>query len=155
MLPLLVWDADLLPSLPTSIPHGAAVREVPGDEYEVFSSALASGFGMPKDVADIFARPALLDAPDMTAFVVEFDGEAVATGFNIVAGDQVGLYNGSVPPRHRRNGYYRALVAARLRHAVASGARYAFTQNSPMSRPLHESLGFRLAETWTYLTSES
>lgn len=153
--PLLVWDADLLPSLPTSVPHGATVREVSGNEYEVFASALASGSGMPKDVADVFALPALLDAPDMTAFVLEVNGEAVATGFNIVAGDQVGMYNGSVPPQHRRNGYYRALVTARLRHAVASGARFAFSQNTPMSRPLYESLGFRLAETWTYLTSES
>ncbi|WP_431945406.1 GNAT family N-acetyltransferase [Actinacidiphila sp. bgisy167] len=151
-IPLLVWDADLLPSLPTSLPHGATVREVPGNEYEVYASALASGFDMPKEIADIFALPALLDAPDMTAFILELNGEAVATGFNVVAGDQVGLYNGSVPPPHRRNGYYRALVAARLRHAVASGARHAFTQNTPMSRPLYESLGFRHAETWTYLT---
>jgi predicted acetyltransferase len=79
----------------------------------------------------------------------------VATGFNIAAGDHVGMFNGSVPPQHRGNGFYRALVTARLRHAVASGARYAFAQNTPMSRPLYESLGFRLAETWTYLTSEA
>jgi GNAT superfamily N-acetyltransferase len=154
-LPLLVWDVGLLPSLPTSVSHCATVREIPGSEHEFYAAALASGFDMPKEVADVFAGPALLDAPDMTAFVLDLNGEAVATGFNVLAGDQVGMYNGSVPPQHRRNGYYRALVTARLRHAVASGARYAFTQNSPMSRPLYESLGFRLAETWTYLTSES
>jgi hypothetical protein len=50
--PLLVWDADLLPSLPTSVPHGATVREVSGNEQEAFASALVSGFDMPKDVAD-------------------------------------------------------------------------------------------------------
>ncbi|MGH3297501.1 MAG: GNAT family N-acetyltransferase [Trebonia sp.] len=154
-LPLLVWEVGSLPSLPTSVSHRATVREVPGAEHEVYAAALASGFDMPKEVADVFARPALLDAPDMTAFVLDLNGEAVATGFNILVGDQVGMYNGSVVPQHRRNGYYRALVTARLRHAVASGARYAFTQNSPMSRPLYESLGFRLAETWTSLTSES
>jgi GNAT superfamily N-acetyltransferase len=154
-LPLLVWDAGLAPSLPASVPHGTTVREVPGSEHEMFAAALVSGFEMPNEVAEVFAQPALLDAPGMTAFVLERSGEMVATGFNIVVGDQVGMYSGSVPPQHRRNGYYRALVTARLRHAVASGARYAFTQNTPMSRPLYESLGFRLAETWTYLTSES
>jgi GNAT superfamily N-acetyltransferase len=152
-LPLLVWDTESLPTLPTALPPGTSVRTVSGADHEVFATALEAGFGMPKGVADAFALPALLDAPDMTAFVLDLDGEAVATGFNIVAGDQVGMYNGSVPPQHRRNGYYRALVAARLRHAVESGARHAFTQNTPMSRPLYESLGFRLAETWTYLTA--
>ncbi|WP_405585965.1 GNAT family N-acetyltransferase [Streptomyces sp. NBC_01190] len=154
-LPLLIWDAELLPTVPASVPEGTTVREVRGDEAEVYAAALAAGFGMPKEVADLFSLPALLDAPDMTAFVLDLNGAAVATGFNIITGDQVGLYNGSVPPQHRGNGYYRALVAARLRHAAASGARYAFTQNTPMSRPLYESLGFQLAETWTYLTSAS
>ncbi|MBO0806162.1 MAG: GNAT family N-acetyltransferase [Nocardiopsaceae bacterium] len=65
----------------------------------------------------------------------------------------MGLFNGSVPPRHRGNGYYRALVVARLRDAVAAGARRALTQNTPMSQPLYESLGFRAEETWTYLSA--
>ncbi|MEU0472043.1 GNAT family N-acetyltransferase [Streptomyces olivaceus] len=154
-LPLLVWDASLRSPLTASVPPGAAVREVAGSEHEVFAAALADGFGTPRDTADALALPALLDAPGMTAFVLELDGEFVATGFNILSGDQVGMFNGSVPPRHRGNGYYRALVTARLRHAVGSGARHAFTQTSSMSRPLYASLGFRLAETWTYLSAES
>ena len=47
-------------------------------------------------------------------------------------------------------GCCRALVAARLRHAVA---RHAFTQNSPMTRPLHESFGFRHIQDWTCLNA--
>lgn len=65
--------------------------------------------------------------------------------------DHVGLFDGSVLPAHRGHGYYRALVAARMAHAVAHGARYAFALNTPMSQPLYEALGFRVAETWTYL----
>jgi GNAT superfamily N-acetyltransferase len=154
-LPLLVWDAGQLPALPTAVPpHGATVREIPGREREIYSMGLVNGFGMPKPLADAFGEPALLDAPDMTAFVLDLDGEPVATGFNITVGDWVGMFNGSVPPQYRRKGYYRALVTARLRHAVAAGARYAFTQNTAMSRPLYESLGFQIAENWTYLSSE-
>ena len=151
--PLLVWDAELLPTLPTLIPEGATVRKVPGTESDVLATALAAGFDMPKEIADAFSLPALLDTPGMTAFVLDLHGEPVATGFNALVGDQVGMFNGSVPPRHRRHGYYRALVTARLRDAVAAGAQHAFTQNTPMSQPLYESLGFRVAETWTYLMS--
>lgn len=149
--PLRVWDTDLLPSLPTAEVAGATVREIPGSEFEVFATAMASGFEIPKTVADVFAQPVLLDAPNMTAFVLEVEGEAVATGFNVIVGDYVGLFNGAVPPQHRGNGYYRSLVTARLRHAAASGARHAVTQNTSMSEPLYKSLGFLLAETWTYL----
>jgi hypothetical protein len=151
--PLLLWDAESLSALPTAVPHGATVRKVPGTEAKVFATALSAGFGMPKDVANVMSPPALFDAPGMTGFVLDVHGEAVATGFNVMVGDHVGMYNGSVPPWHRGNGYYRALVTARLADAVACGARHAFALNSPMSRPLYESLGFRLAETWTYLTS--
>ncbi|WUD70968.1 hypothetical protein OG937_04385 [Streptomyces sp. NBC_00510] len=151
-LPLLAWDAASLADLPAAPPGGGTVRTLTGAEAGRYSAALAAGFGMPGEVADAFALPALLDAPGMTAFTLDVDGEAVATGFNVLVGDHVGMFNGSVPPRHRGNGHYRTLVTARLRDAVASGARHAFTQNSPMSRPLYESLGFRLVETWTYLT---
>ncbi|MEU1620932.1 GNAT family N-acetyltransferase [Streptomyces sp. NPDC005722] len=151
-LPLLAWDAASLPEPPAAASTGGTVAKLTGAEAARYSAALAAGFGMPGEIADAFALPALLDAPDMTAFTLDVDGEAVATGFNVMVGDHVGLFNGSVPPRHRGNGHYRALVTARLRDAVAAGARHAFTQNSPMSRPLYESLGFRLVENWTYLT---
>jgi len=153
--PLLTWNTDQLSTLPEpALPSDARVRILTGSDGELYADAIANGFGMPKAMADVFANPALLDAPGMTAFILEVGGETVATGFNIITGDLVGLFNGSVPPEHRRNGYYRALVIARLKHAVEAGARHAFTQNSPMSQPLYESLGFQLAATWTYLGAE-
>ena len=156
-LPLNLWHAE---SQPVASPHrvtvgdvpgGAKVREVSGADSAVFAAALAAGFGLPRGAVDMMSQPALLAAPGITGFVLDLHGEAVATGLNVVVGDQVGMFCGSVPPQHRRNGYYRRLVTARLAHGVAHGARHAFVQNTPMSRPLYESLGFRLAETWTYL----
>jgi GNAT superfamily N-acetyltransferase len=151
-LPLLVRDIVSSPVPPSPIPDGAVVRKVPAAEWESFANALGAGLGMPRELADKFAAPELLDGPGMTAFVLDLHGEIVATGFNVRAGDYVGMFSGSVPPQHRGNGYYRALVTARLADAVGHGARYAVTQNSPMSRPLYESLGFPVVETWTYLT---
>ena len=155
-LPLLRWDAGLLPTLPTALPDGATVREVPGSEREKLAVVLADAFERPIETTrELAGTPEMLDAPDITAFVLEVDGTAVAVGLNIVAGDYVGLFNGGVSPQHRRKGYYRALVAARLRHAVAAGARYAVTMNTPASQPLYESFGFQPVETWTYLLDGS
>ena len=151
--PLLLWDAGSLPALPAALPDGATVRKVSGKDSEVFAAALAAGFGVPEDVARLLSQPDLLDAPGITGFLLDLRGEAVATGINVLAGRYAGMYSGSVPPRHRGNGYYRALVTARLADAAARGARHAVATNSPMSRPLFESVGFRHAVTWTHLNS--
>ncbi|MDX3237354.1 FAD-binding protein [Streptomyces sp. ME03-5709C] len=151
-LPLLALTDDITLPAP-QLPEGAVVRRVSGADPRGYADALERGFDMPAEVAAAMAAPALLDGPGMSAYVVERDGATVATGYNVVAGDRVGLFNGAVPPEHRGNGYYRALVLTRLHDARAAGVRLAFTQNSPMSRPLYESLGFRHVETWTYLTT--
>ncbi|MDX3097877.1 GNAT family N-acetyltransferase [Streptomyces sp. ME19-03-3] len=151
-LPLLALEDDTALPAP-QLPAGAVVRTVSGADPRGYADALEQGLGVSAEIAAVMAAPAKLDGPGMTAYVVERDGETVATGFNILTGDQVGLFNGSVPPQHRGNGYYRALVLTRLHDARQAGAKLAFTQNSPMSRPLYESLGFRHVETWTYLTT--
>ena len=149
--PLLLWDAASTPAPPAALPDGAAVREVSGDDSEAFTAALAAGFQAPHDIARLIGLPAFLDDPGVTGFGLDLNGETVATGINVLAGHYAGMYSGSVPPKHRGNGYYRALVSARLADAVARGARYAFSTNTAMSRPLFESLGFRLAATLTHL----
>jgi hypothetical protein len=151
-LPLLLWDAG---SLPAALPDGATVRKLSGEDNEVYAAALAAGYGAPGDLTRLMSPSGLLDAPGITAFVLDLRGEAVATGLNVLSGQYVGMQRGSVPPGHRGNGYYRALVTARLADAVARGARHAVSTNSPMSRPLFESVGFRLAVTWTQLTPAS
>lgn len=60
-----------------------------------------------------------------------------------------GLYGGATLPAFRGRGFYRALVAARARDAVALGARYLMVDALPTSRPVLERLGFRwLSDTW-------
>jgi hypothetical protein len=152
-VPLLLWDAGSLAGLSAAIPAGARVRKLSGADCKTFAAAIAAGYGVPEEIPGTLYGPAVLDAPGVTAFVLELSGEAVATGLNVIADGHVGMYNGSVVPWHRGNGYYRALVTARLADAVAHGARHAFSRNTPMSRPLFEALGFRVAETWTHFTA--
>jgi len=60
-----------------------------------------------------------------------------------------GLYGGGTLPAFRGRGHYRALVAARARDALASGAKYLQVDALPTSRPILERLGFiRLTDTW-------
>jgi len=156
-LPLNAWHAGAPPAvnphraMVREVAGAARVREVPGEDAATFAATLAAGFGMPREIAEIMCQPALFEAPGVTGFVLDLHGEAVATALNVVVGDHVGMFHGAVPPQHRRKGYYRTLVTTGLAHAVARGARHAFAQNTPMSWPLYESLGFRPAETWTYL----
>ncbi|MDB5295009.1 MAG: acetyltransferase, partial [Phycisphaerales bacterium] len=60
-----------------------------------------------------------------------------------------GLYGGGVRPAYRGRGFYRAVVAARARDAVAAGARYLQVDALPTSRPILERMGFaKVTETW-------
>lgn len=154
--PLLRADAaEALSSLPAALPPGATVREVTGQDGDEFAAMLAAGFEIPEYVARLMSSPGLLDAPGITGFLLDLHGEPVATGLNVLVGESVGIYCASVLPGRRGNGYYRALLTASLLHAVARGARHAVCTNTPMSRPLFESAGFRLATTWTNLVSAS
>jgi hypothetical protein len=59
-----------------------------------------------------------------------------------------GLYGGTTREAWRGRGFYRALVAARAKDAIESGARYLLVDALPTSRPILERLGFeRLTET--------
>lgn len=149
--PLLVWDVG---SLPESVTLDATVRELSGREHDVYGDLMVENFGMPREIVSFQARSEVLDEPGITAFVAEVAGEAVGVGFNTITGDYVALAGGAILPAHRRRGYYRALVTARLKRATSAGVRYAITRPTPMSRPLFESLGFRYAETWTILSAK-
>src|SRR5688572_15373512 len=60
-----------------------------------------------------------------------------------------GLYGGATIAAYRGRGFYRALVAARARDAVAAGARFLRVDALPTSRPILERLGFYwVADTW-------
>ena len=54
-----------------------------------------------------------------------------------------GLYGGGTIPTHRSRGFYRALIAARAKDALHSGARYLLVDALPTSRPILERLGFQ------------
>jgi len=60
-----------------------------------------------------------------------------------------GCYGGGTRAAFRGKGFYRAMLAARARDAIALGAKFLLVDALPTSRPILERLGFeQLAQTW-------
>ena len=87
------------------------------------------------------------------AYVAFVDGEPASVGRLYTHPDSWfgGLYGGGTRSPFRGRGLYRAIVAARAREAIQSGARYLLVDALPTSRPILERLGFQwLTDTWPY-----
>lgn len=127
----------------------ASVRRLSSEEGALYQRSLAAGFEAPAELFERLAAPAIMDHPSMRAYVAETEDGPVATSFGVLVGDLVGVYNISVSPEHRRQGYGRLATAAVLRDAYAAEAHTAFLGSSEMGIPLYEEMGFRIMENWT------
>ncbi|MEU1532304.1 GNAT family N-acetyltransferase [Streptomyces fagopyri] len=140
------------------VPGGAGaveVRAVTGAEHDLYVRALADGFGVPKEIFAPLFTPAVLDAaPDITAYVGEVRGQVVATAMTILTDGHVGIFNISTVPGHRGAGHGRRITEEALARGWAAGARTAYLRSSDMGLRLYRSLGFDVAEHWTYFTGE-
>lgn len=139
------------PGADSGVAAPARVRPATGADAPVYANLIAAALGVPRATIGEFASAPVLDAPGITGYLVEWDGVAAGTGLGTRFGDHLGVYNITVPPAFRRRGFARLVSEAVLRDGFASGARVAFLHASAQAQPLYESLGFRPAETWTYL----
>jgi GNAT superfamily N-acetyltransferase len=128
-----------------------AVRSITGSEARTYVSTVAAGFESPISLfGDVFTGP-VLDTEGLTAYLVEVDGQPVATGLSALTEGQVGLFNIATRPDHRGRGYGRAVTERALRDGFDAGASTGFLTTSSSARSLYESIGFRAVENWTYL----
>lgn len=140
-----------------SLPEGVVVRRAGADgdleddarragelQLRVFGRGSGSDGGRPG--ADLAAHPERL-----SLWLAETDGRVVSAGrLSIVPGTEfAGLWGGATDPEWRGRGIYRALTAARARHALASGVRYLHSDSTDMSRPILERNGLRPVTTTT------
>jgi ribosomal protein S18 acetylase RimI-like enzyme len=100
------------------------------------------------------ARVAAQLAADPRAYqmwLAEAGGQVVGVGtVDVVPGTQfAGLWGGAVLAQWRGRGIYRALVSVRARAAIAAGARYMYSDCTPMSRPILERSGLVAVTTTT------
>lgn len=145
---------DLAEDLTADLADGGEVRRVRTlSDLDGFVRAGGKAFGEEEAwQREAFAKQ--LDDPAMALFVACVGGEAVASArLEMAAGSAFGqLFGGGVAPAHRRQGLYRALVAARVAEARARGLAYLSIEARDTSRPILERLGFVPAgreTTWT------
>jgi hypothetical protein len=84
-------------------------------------------------------------------YIAYADDQPVSIGRLYTHPDSIfgGLYGGGTLAAFRGRGFYRALVAARARDAIAAGAAYLIVDALPTSRPILQKLGFQwLTDTW-------
>jgi len=107
------------------------VERVAPDDAAPLASLAQSGFGGRGPIADYFTRTriAMLRSHPRTAVAVRAtrSGQPAGSGIVIVSSGAASLWSGSVLPAHRGHGIQRALIAERVRIAIARGAPVCFS----------------------------
>jgi hypothetical protein len=133
-------------------PACEVVRIEKVQQIELFRDAAEEIFGKDYGITSRQLEQAILaGSTQHVAYVARVDGVAASIGRLYTHPDSAfgGLYGGGTRAAFRGRGLYRALVAARARDALRSGARYLVVDALPTSRPILERLGFqRVADTW-------
>ena len=100
-----------------------------------------------------------LGDPDLALYIALASGKPVASARLELGSSNFGLlFGGGVSPAYRRQGLYRALVAARAKEAKRRGCSYLATDARETSRPILQNLGFISAAretTWVLRPARS
>jgi GNAT superfamily N-acetyltransferase len=121
---------------PRVIPElDVAIERVAAGDSAPLAFLAQSGFGGGGPIAEYFTRTriAMLRDHPRTALAVRATrkGEPAGSGIVIVSSGAASLWSGSVLPAHRGHGIQRALIAERVRIAIARGARACFSLAEP------------------------
>ena len=154
---VMVGAATAVP--PCRLPEGVTVRAArsPSD-FELLARQLSEAFGNDHGQKTESTRVAVEANPEAVAVLLaEAGGEVIASArAEFLSGtDFCTLWAGSVSPRWRHLGLYRALVAMRAEMALRRGHSLLEVEALPTSRPILERLGFTAVTTSVPFTWES
>ncbi|MBS1717364.1 MAG: GNAT family N-acetyltransferase [Armatimonadetes bacterium] len=137
-LPAMMIDLTTMPH--PSTPEGMELRIVESQEdLEIWQGALAAGYGLPLEVAQLFG---LLD-PNVALYYTAFlDDQAVATSAVFFHGGIAGIYCVATVSEFRGRGLGAAVTALPLIEARKQGYRTGTLQASQMGHPVYKRLGF-------------
>ena len=154
LIPLMVLDdpGDLGARRPGD---SLVIRELSPAEASRHARLAAAGFEAPEEAFLQLMTPSALAVPGVRCYLGEVGGQAVTTGFGVVLGPHVGIFNIATPPAHRRRGYGAAVTARAVADGLEAGAKWAWLQASEAGYPVYERLGFRTSEAWSCWVSPS
>jgi GNAT superfamily N-acetyltransferase len=130
------------------VPDGVAIREVrQQDDLEAVRSVEVATFGTPRDIAERFVGPRMLEDERVKIFTAWIDGEPVGEASAYLLHDTVGIYGVGVVESARRRGIGAALTL-RAARAFPDRTDLAWLQPSDMARTMYDDLGFRPVSDW-------
>jgi GNAT superfamily N-acetyltransferase len=135
--------------------EGIKVRRVGKDEVDLWAQTASEGWSEFTEVADFLRELNQVAAQsEGLKFVAELDGQTIASGNLVIAGDVALLAGASTIPAARRQGAQLALLEERLRYAATQGCTVAMMVTLPGSGSQRNSErhGFRIAYTRTKWT---
>ena len=143
------WMAADLTTLPADVPLPASFhieRVQDEQQLQTWLRASAAGFEITVEEAQPYydAYACLGFAPDAAFqhYIGYLDETPVVTSTLLLADGLAGIYDVSTPPRHRGQGFGRAITLASMRQGQASGCRYASLQASAAGLSIYQKLGF-------------
>ena len=132
--------------------EGIKVRVAGKDEVDLWTQTTSEGWREFTEVADFLLELSQVVAhSDGLRFLGELEGQPIATGSLVIAGDVALLAGASTIPAARRQGAQLALLEERLRYAAAQGCTIGMIVTAPGSGSQRnaERHGFRIAYTRT------
>jgi hypothetical protein len=128
------------------------IRVIEKSEGELWAQTAYEGWREFSEVADLIRELGLVTVRSKASpFLAELQGDPIATGALIIAGDVALLAGASTVPKARRQGAQLALLEERLRYAATQGCTIAMMVAQPGSGSQRnaERHGFRIAYTRT------
>lgn len=145
-MPAMAVDIERMAS--SALPPDYAVVRVGADEAgRSWTETVATGFGLPPAVAQLFSPE--VHATDLTPdastqfFAVIRDGRTVATSLLLLADGLAGIYCVATLQEERGKGLGAHVTAEALRAAGRLGYRVGILQSSAMGHSVYEGLGFK------------
>lgn len=148
--------APLPAAIPASPPGLAIVPVTSSAAAREFVATMASGFGAPRRLFEIFGDPTLLGRPGFTHYLGSVDGKAVATASLVASHGIAGVFNVSTLVPFRRRGFGEAMTYRVLADGAAAGCIAGGLQATALGHPIYLRMGFRDAvdyRTWYPLES--
>jgi len=139
--------------LPDTPPDGIVLRPVTtAGDADLVAEATEAAFGSGGDRARARVLARLAEDPTTVWTWVAMAGDLPVSAARMLVHPGTGfasLWGGGTAPGWRGRGIYRALVAERMRVAVALGCEFLQVDAMEMSRPILERLGFRALSVTT------
>jgi hypothetical protein len=124
------------------------VRSITADSVDDFKAVLFAVWSEHTlGLAERLIASITLQPSSVSIYVAYDNGQPVSCGWtSFNNGNQfAGLWSGSTVSDRRRQGFYTAIVAARVQEARQRGVRYVAVDAKPTSQPILQKLGFELA----------